>query len=87
MMDVNKILGNKSSDRLNKILGKKTVRKQTDAERYKKIRENIQGKRCNKGHLLKEEYEDSNGKIWRWDCPICIEDMNKIRRGESSEFE
>ena len=36
--------------------------------------------RCNKGHLLVEEYEDTNGKIWKNDCPICIEDMNKIRK-------
>jgi len=72
-----------------KIIGKfvdaKTKRKQ-DNDKILKIRKNMQGKRCNRGHLLQEEYEDSNGKIWRWDCPICIEDMNKIRRGESSEF-
>lgn len=47
-----------------------------------RIRRNMQDKRCNLGHLLVEEYEDSNGKIWRWDCPICIEEMNRIRRGE-----
>ena len=37
-------------------------------------------KRCNKGHLLVEEYEDTEGIIWRNDCPVCIEEMNKIRR-------
>ena len=36
--------------------------------------------RCNKRHLLVEKYEDTNGKIWKNDCPICIEDMNEIRK-------
>ena len=36
--------------------------------------------RCNKRHLLKEEYVDTNGYTWKNDCPICIEEMNKIRR-------
>jgi len=56
MMDVNKILGNKSSDRLNKILGKKTTRKQdnNDFEGW------IQGMK-NKGYTV---YQDAR-------CPDC----------------
>lgn len=37
-------------------------------------------KRCNKGHLLVEEYEDTEGKVWFKDCPICIEEMINIRK-------
>jgi len=58
-----------------RIIGKDVHSKNKEPKHYPKPKY----AKCNKGHPLVEVY-DEDRHAFRWDCPICIEAMEKARR-------
>ena len=72
------VIGVYKMNPVNKILGKDIFSKNKEENlHYPKPKYD----KCNKGHTLVEIWNEKT-QHYEWDCPICIENMNKEREGK-----